>query len=195
MDVNKLILQTVLWTFAAIVALLAFMIFALSLIFPATMMGLTYDLGMEKTSIYFAEKVYYDTDNVLYIAHATEVAIEVDEQDKIISCGEIFLADDGFDGYCQEKENGAEYEQFIYGQICVAKYDTGDADGAIALAEEGLKGGFPKNNAMVALVVIAKANNDEVMLNKIKGKLESFAFEGEEKMTLENTLSLLESRE
>jgi galactose-1-phosphate uridylyltransferase len=60
------------------------MIGLLCLAFPSTMMGLTYNLGMDKSSIYFAECAYSRSDDVYYIAYATEIAIEGESIDKII---------------------------------------------------------------------------------------------------------------
>ena len=51
MSVDKVILRAALSTLAAILILFAFMILSLTYIFPSTMMGITYDLGMDGASI------------------------------------------------------------------------------------------------------------------------------------------------
>ncbi len=169
MGMDKVILKSVLWTLASIAVLLVFMICSLCLVFPSTMSGLTYDLGMESASIHFAQRAYKGSDDIYYIARATEVAIETERDGKIISCGEQFIADDGFDGYCEKK--GETYGQFIVGQVCVSKYEKGERDSAIQLAVNSLHGDFPRNNALVALLITARTNKDAETVDKIKSAL------------------------
>ncbi len=192
MSVDKVILRAVLSTLAAIAALLLFMVLSLSLAFPSTMMSFSYHLGMEDTSIHFAKQAYKRSDDIYYIAYATEVAIEEEKNAKILSCGEKFIADEHFAAYTSEKGEG--YGQLIYGQVSVAKYKTQDADGAIALACAGLQGGFPKSNALVSLLVSAMEAKDEGTIAKIKDKLSTLTAEGEEKVYLDSVLKAIESR-
>ncbi len=189
MGVDKVILRAFLSTLAAIAALLLFMALALSVAFPSTMMSFTYRLGMEDTSIHFAKRAYKQSDDIYYIAYATEVAIEEEKKGKILSCGEKFIKDEGFAAYVQEK--GGAYEQLIYGQVSVAKYQKQDVDGAIELACTGLNGGFPENNALVALLVSALEGKDGATVAKIKDKLSTLTAEGEEKAYLDSVLKAL----
>ena len=75
MGVDKVILRAFLSTLAAFAILLLFMFAALTLVYPQTMMELTYSMGMESSSIHFAEQSYKRSNDVYYIAYATEVAI------------------------------------------------------------------------------------------------------------------------
>ncbi len=177
MSVDKVILRAFLSTLAAICALIAFMIVALCAFFPSTMMEVSYAMGMESSSIHFAERAYDNSDDVYYIAYATEVAIEDEAQDKILTCGEKFLAHEGFERYCANKGEGKEaYQNFIYGQVCVAKYDSGERDGAIALAKQSLgQNRFSQGNAMVALVIRAIEKEDGAALERLKTELQSLS--------------------
>ena len=169
MGVDKVIFRAFISTLLAIVTLLAFMIGALCLAFPSTMMELTYDLGMEKSSIHFAERAYKRSDDVYYIAYATEVAIERESADKIVEDGDKFIQDEDFSVYCDGK--GGIYEQYIYGQVVLAKYEKGDKTSAVLTAFEAVKEGFPKNNAVVALIVKALRQNDQETVLRIHGEL------------------------
>ena len=91
MSVDRVILRAFFSTLLSIFALLIFMIAAMVVIYPQTMMQLTYDLGMESSSIYFAETSYKRTHEVYYIAYATEVAIGDEDNGKIVSCGEKLI--------------------------------------------------------------------------------------------------------
>lgn len=170
MGVDKVILRAVLSTLAAVALLIVFLLVALVGFYPSTMMEITYKLGMDSQSIRFAERAYKRSGDVYYIAYATEVAIGIDCYGKIDACGEKFIADEEFLEYCQA-ENGA-YEQYIYGQVCVAKYEEEKADEAVMRAFELIgQNAFPKHNAVVAVLVTALSENDTQTVEKIKGKM------------------------
>ncbi|MBQ8429782.1 MAG: hypothetical protein IJX30_06795 [Clostridia bacterium] len=204
MGVDKVILRAFLSTLAAIAVLLVFMFSMLALAYPQTMMELTYNVGMEASSIHFAEQSYKRSDEVYYIAYATEVAIGEGNNDKIISCGGKLIADVGFDAYCAKRdaeinEGKAEaeriqtsYKQYIYGQYCVAMYRKGDVQRAVARAFELVGKEFPYNNAVVALAVTAKAGSDTATLDMIKGKMNTLQGELDDTAYLETVLTLLE---
>ncbi len=179
MSVDKVILRAFLSTLAAIGVLLVFMVGALCAVFPSTMMEMTYDLGMESASIHFAERAYKDSDDIYYIAQATETAIQKDKQSKILSCGERFIGDKDFPAFCQEK--GEDYRQFIYGQVCISKYESGAKDEAISLACGAIdEGRFPPNNALIAVLVTSFEHGDGETAAKIKDKLLTLQVEGAE---------------
>ena len=169
------ILKAFLTTLLAIVTLVSFMFLALICLFPQTMMELTYDMGMETSSIYFAEDAYRRTDDVGYIAYATEVAILDDNNDKIIKCGEKLIKDEGFKDFCRKRDEEVQvstsYEQYVYGQICVAMYENGKKDEAIDRAFALIGEAFPRNNAVLALIVATNRAQDMQSLEKIKGKM------------------------
>lgn len=173
MRVDKVVLRAALSTLAAIAALLAFMILALCLIYPSAMMKITYELGMDSSSIRNATRAYERTDDVEMIAYATEVAIGADDYEKINECGELLIADDEFAAYCQKRNaelGKSGYEQYIYGQVCVAKYRQGDAtaiDRAFALVGNA----FPENNAIAAVLFAAMNANDSASVLTIKEKM------------------------
>ena len=190
MELDKVVLRAFLMTLAAIGALIAFTILGLCMLFPSTSMELAYDMGMGKTCIHFAERAYKGTDEVYFIAYATEVAIEENETSKIVSCGEKFVGDENFEEYCELK--GDTYAQFIYGKVCVSKYNSGDKDGAIALACESLQGSFPQGNALVAVLLTARQANDVETVEQIKTKLKVISVEGNDAVYLQNILRMLE---
>ena len=171
MGVDKVILRAFLSTLAAIVILFAFMVGALCLIYPQTMMNITYDMGMESASIFFAEEAYDRSKDGYYIQFATEVAIGEGDKKKINACGESFIKDDEFAELCADKTDPVAYEQYIYGQVCVAKYELKKGD-AVARAFELVDvTEFPRNNAIVAVLITALGNSDQETVDEIKGKM------------------------
>ena len=181
MSVDKVILRAALSTLAAILILFAFMILSLTYIFPSTMMGITYDLGMDGASITCAKRAYARADEVYYIGFATEVAILADDFEEIDECGSKLIKNERFAAYCEEKngELGSEingsYGQYVYGQVSIAKYRLGKTTAAVETAFEGVGSSFPKNNAVVALLFTVKAENDGETLNRIQAKMNEMA--------------------
>lgn len=175
MSVDKVILRAILSTLAAIVLLVAFMFVALIGLFPSTMMEITYDLGMEESSIKYAERAYKRGESIKFIAHATTVAIELDDYAKIDAYGEKYVTDEEFPSYCLEiREDAAaaeSYRQYVHGQVCVAKYKCGNTAAAVTRAFELNGIAFPEGNAVIAVLLEANSNNDVQTVETIKGKM------------------------
>lgn len=174
MGVDKIILRAFFTTLASIAILFLFMLTALVCVYPQTMMKLTYNLGMEKASIWFAEISYDRSDNVYYIAYATEVAIGQQDYAKIDDCGEMLIKDEGFTSFCEDKtsaEMELTYEQYLYGQVCIAKYERANAAEAVDRAFALTGNAFPKNNAVVAVLITALQKGDTETVELIKGKM------------------------
>lgn len=201
MSVDKIILRAVLTTLASIAILFLFMLTALVCVYPQTMMKLTYDLGMEDASIWFAEISYDRSHEINYIAHAAEVAIGQRDYEKIDSCGERLIKDDAFDDFCEIKNakgpQNAEltYEQYVYGQVCIAKYErarvTEAVERAFALVGDNA---FPKNNAVVAVLITALQHNDADTVSLIKGKMKQMQVRAEDEAYFNAILALTESQ-
>ena len=189
MELDKVIVRAFLMTLAAICSLLVFIVLGLCAVFPATSMELAYDMGMGDSCIHFAERAYKSSHDVYFIAYATEVAIEEGETSKIVSCGEKLIGDEEFEGYCEAKST--TYRQFIYGRIAVAKYQSGDKNGAVALACQSLQGAFPEGNALVAVLLASLTENDMDTVEIIKNQLNMMSVEGDDAVYLQNTLAML----
>lgn len=185
MNVDKVIIKSILTTLTSILLLFAFMITTLIFVFPQTMMTLSYDLGMESASIHFAEVAYKRRESVYYIAYATEVAIDCEDDEKIVACGEELIADEGFADYCKTRDASVSgetaamsYKQYVYGRVCVSMYKRGDKAQAVERAFELVKGGFSQNNAVVAVMIAAFSENDTATLKDVKGKMEQMQKDG-----------------
>lgn len=189
MSIDKVIVRAALSTLAAIGLLLVFIVAGLWAFFPSTSMQITYDMGMESSCIHFAERAYKGSHEIYYIAYATEVAIEDDKAEKIIACGEKFIADENFEEYCDLR--GGNYKQFIYGQVCVSKYDKGEKEESVALAVESLDGGFPEGNALVAVLLTALQAEDTATVGIIADKLVEIQAQIGANAYLQKTLDLI----
>ena len=185
MRVDKIVFKAFLSTLSAILLLFVFMFSVLIAAFPSTMMYLSYDFGKDASSIRYAERAYKWFDDTSYMAHALEVAIGSDDQEKIEQCGLIVVEDaEYFTQYCEEKDVALsgkvsmEYAQYVYGKIAVAKYTQGKKEEAIAYAFDTLQGGFPQSNAAVTLLYTAHSAGDNETKNLIKGKMEELQVDG-----------------
>ena len=176
MRVDKVIMRAVCSTVTAIILLFVAMVLILSFLSPWTMMRVTYDLGMDGASIRNAKRAYNMSGEVYYAAFAMDVAVGKGDDDKVIECGKIFIADEKFGQYCTEKteksavENGS-YRQYVYAQVSLAQYRSEDKDGALATAFSALDGAFEKNNAVVAVLVTALSKQDSDTVDKIQTQM------------------------
>ena len=89
MRADKVILRAFLSTLIAIAALMAFLLITLLCVYPSTMMEITYDLGMNQSSVRNATRAYNRTDDIYYIAYATDVAIESDDYKKLFLAANV----------------------------------------------------------------------------------------------------------
>ncbi len=177
MGVEKIILKSFLSTLLAVVCLIAGMALVLVAAFPSTLMELSYALGMDASSVWYAKRAYKRSGDIYFIAYATDVAIGMGDYERIEYCGEKLLADDEFALYCAEKNESLPdsvsmtYEQYVYGQVCVAMYEQDKKADAVDRAFE-LTAGFPKNNAIVAVLYTAIGDKDSATVALIEGKME-----------------------
>ena len=200
MGTEKIVIKSILTTLAAIVVLFAFMLGALMGLYPATMMELTYKLGMDDASIHYAERAYgWHGEDEYFMAYGMEVAIGMGNYEKIDVCGETLISDENFEEYCARETarlpEGVEmtYDQYVYGQVCVAKYKQGKNAEAVERAF-ALTKGFPKNNAILAILYTALVNEDAETVAMIKtqmDKVETDALSETEKAEFQTAYALI----
>lgn len=183
---DKVILKAFLSTLLAIVILLVCMVAALCLIFPSTMMGLTYSLGMNACSVHFAKSAYERSGDVTYIAFATEVSIYENDGGEIYYCGTQFIGDDEFETYCQSRNQNRpqastlSYEQYVYGKVYANGYTLAttieEKKRMIDKSFDCLpQGTFPRNNAAVATILAVLAEDNAEALSRVREKMAMLA--------------------
>lgn len=195
MKLDKVIVRTIVNTLCAIAILCVSSVLFASLVFPSTMMGISYKLGNDSGAMKYAYTSYTRTNEVVYIAYATEVAFGVDDDEDIVRYGESFVADENFSEYCAQVDlnsgtaQGA-YRQYVYGRLVVSEYSLGEKDKAFSYAVEAIGDKFVKNNALVALLFEAMVSNDSVTVEKVILKMRSLgsALDGEDAIYLASLL-------
>ena len=194
MRMDKVILKSALSTLAAIGVLYVVLIAVLCLVFPQTMMGVTYDMGMTDLSIFFADVSYNRSHEAYYAAFVTEVSISANYDDKTEWYGQTLLDHSGFDSYAATRVGSAdgekveEYRTYIQGQVCLAKYDLGKQDEALDTAFGYLGGHFYEYNPVVALLVMRA---DAEMKAEIGERLKSVAVNSSEEQAYLDEMILL----
>lgn len=181
MRLDKVIVKAALSTLGAILVLLIIMLGALSLIFPQTMMEFTYTLGMDGACIHFANRSYDASGDVYYIAYAFETAVGADDYANVDACGEKLIADeDEFDAYCLERTSKfpegvtGTYADYVYRQVCTAKYRCGNSQGALDRALQLCgEGAFGRNNALVSVIVAAIGQQDKATVTAAIEKMQA----------------------
>ncbi len=207
---DKVILKAVFSTLMAIIVLCGVMTAALVFIYPSTMMGLAYDVGLDNASAWFAGRAYNQLDNVYYIAFATEVSIGTGDMEKIDEYGSKFILDESFGEYCSRMDEqtsgiGNSYAQYVYGQVCMAKYRLGKGEEAVELSFSINEDCFPPKNAAAAVLLIALQRNgqeDLPVIENILARLKALqeeqktnkTFSDEDLEYLESMIKLTEMR-
>ena len=207
---DKVILKAVFSTLMAIIVLCGVMTAALVFIYPSTMMGLAYDVGLDNASAWFAGRAYNQLDNVYYIAFATEVSIGTGDMEKIDEYGSKFILDESFGEYCSRMDEqtsgiGNSYAQYVYGQVCMAKYRLGKGEEAVELSFSINEDCFPPKNAAAAVLLIALQRNgqeDLPFIENILARLKALqeeqktnkTFSDEDHEYLESMIKLTEMR-
>lgn len=186
MQVDKVLLRAILTTLAAIFVLLAGTFGVLVLAFPSTMVDITYELGMDGASIWFADRAYDRSGEVYYAAFAAEASIgrEKPSNRQIEKYADRLVKAEEFGTYCTERDARALegvsgcYAQYIYGQLYAAKYRLGKSEEAIEGAFAVNSEAFPKNNAVVAVTFAAMQKKDAVTLTAIRTRLNALSESG-----------------
>ncbi len=189
MRTDRVVLRTILTTLLAIAVLFGTMLLTLCLLFPSTMMQLTYDLGMEKSSVKYAVRAYKRSEDVYYAAFAFETSVQTGDIAAIEENGILLIKDDDFDKYCQQRNSeiaegneGADeaekitlsYRQYVYGQVTMAQYAQGKKEYAIDTAFASLEGDFPQPNAVGVLFLTAIQDGDRETATAMAEKIERF---------------------
>lgn len=179
MGIDKVILKAVLSTLAAIVLLLTVAVAALVFVYPSTLMEISYNVGLDDASAWFADRAYEQQKNIFYIGFATEVAIgkKDPEAEQIEKYGDKFIADEHFSDYCAEMDSKAisgvssSYAQYVYGQLYVAKYKLGKTEEAVEGAFAVNTHSFARNNAVAAVLFAASQNADKPVLEEMIARM------------------------
>jgi hypothetical protein len=194
MKMDKVVLNSIISTLCAI-ALLCGVAFGLAAwLYPSTMMKISYAVGDDVGAMKYAYRAYETTDELYYVAFATEVAIGMDEPEDVEYYAEKFIAEsEKFDEYCAEidRKHGYEegkYKSYVCGRLTVAKYELGEIDEAKTYAFSTLNGGFSENNAVVALLFAARQNKDANTVKWIVDELKSLTVVGEKDTAYLNSL-------
>lgn len=192
MRFDKVILRSIISTLTSIVILCLFMFLSLSFLYPITLMDLTYNLGLDKASVFYGSKAYKQSGDVYCIAFATEVAIGDNNDEQIVLCGKKFIQDKGFADYCASRTEASGYDQYIYGNICVSQYQLAKKTQAVEDAFAYIGNAFPKNNAVIALLIETIQNNDVQTIKAIKQKMEAMTnLPPQDKADYDNVLTIV----
>lgn len=167
MRIDKVILRAILSTLAAIGLLVAIMVLSCFFFFPSTLMHLTYNLGMEKSAMRYAERAYKLDGGVYYVSCAFEIAVGESDYSSIEKYGnKLIEKGDEFLLFCKDKDDGAgedvvwSYEQYVYGNTFSARYKNGEKRSAIDAAFAVTENAFPVNNAVMKVLIAALRAGD-----------------------------------
>ena len=173
MKLDRVIVRTIVNTLCAIAILCTLLVLSASLVFPSTMMGISYKLGNDSGAMKYAYTAYSRTGEVAYIAYATDVAFGADDDEDIALYGEAFVNDEDFLQYCSETDAlydqpAGSYCKYVYGRVVVSLYKLGEKQKSFEYAVQAVENGFEENNALVALFVESLVSGDFETADKVE---------------------------
>lgn len=182
---KKIIWNSILTTLVSTLLLCGVLFLSCACFFPATMMELTYSLGMDSTAMRYAERAFNRFEAAEYAAFAMEIAADNDLYADTERFAEDLLCSADFESFARKQDvnyaqGGNEtdrsqttYEQYVYVKLCLAQYRLGKGEVAVARAASSLKiGEFPKNNALAALLLYAIRDGDKAIVSAVCEKID-----------------------
>ncbi len=167
MRLDKVVIRAILSTLAAIGVLLLVMILSCVFFFPSTLMHVSYDMGMDRSAVRYAERAYKLDGGVEHIAFAFEIVVDDKDYKKVEKFGKKLIKDDEFSEFCQrEDEKNADngylvgtYEQYVYGNTYAAQYRNGEKEKALQNAY-AVSRSFAPGNAVARILIAALQKED-----------------------------------
>lgn len=195
MQVDKVVGKSILTTLAAIAALVAAAVLILVLLFPSTLMSVTYDLGMDGASVFFAKKAYDQSGEIGYVAFAVETSIGSDDDASIVECTELMFADSEFISYTTQKDvelnaKPDSYRKFLYTNYALAKYDLGNRQAAVNFVKTIGGTAYSSDEPIVALFVYSLSKQDGESVRGLYSTVESLTVSAEDSVRFQNLLAL-----
>ncbi len=180
MRLDKVVLRAMLSTIASIAILFViFIVFSL-FFFPVTLMNLSYNLGMDNSAQYYANRAYRMSDQIEYAVFAFDIAVNQNDDEEIVKYGEKVASDDEFDEYCILRDEEMKeayspeilaelppYRQYVKGNLYAAMYREGDKQSALDGAFLELENECPRGNAVLKVLLSAIGENDQDSLRQI----------------------------
>ena len=167
MRLDKVIIRAILSTLAAIGVLLLVMILSCVFFFPSTLMHISYDMGMERSAVRYAERAYKLDGGVEHMAFAFEIVVDDKDYKKVEKFGKKMIADDEFEEFCESEDvknadNGylvGTYAQYVYGNTYAAQYRNGEKEKALENAY-AVSRDFAPGNAVARILIAALQKED-----------------------------------
>ena len=167
---DKVILRAILSTLAAIGVLIALLALTCAFLFPSTLMTISYNLGMEKSAVRYAERAYKQDGGAYYLACAFEISVGEETYSDVEKFGRKLIQNKEFDEYCSRMDEEAaqtvtgSYAQYVYGNTYAAAYRNAktpsEKQQAIDEAFACVNSGFPRNNAVFKMVIVVLRSQD-----------------------------------
>lgn len=181
---KKIIWNSILTTLVATLLLCGVLLLSCACFFPATMMELSYSLGMDSSAMRYAERAYNRFEAAEYAAFAMEIAADnglyADTErfaEDLLSCAdfEAFARKQDVNyaqGGNESNRSQTTYKQYVYVKLCLAQYRLGKGETAADRAASSLKiGEFPQNNALAALLLYALSDGDAAVVSAVSEKI------------------------
>lgn len=180
---SDIVAKTILKTVLGIVGIICAVLIVMSLGFPQHMASACENVGAYNLATGYASLRYAYTGSAEDLNRCACDSILAENDGNIVKyCGSL-VEDDGFEDICLANNSDKyDYRQYIYSKLAVAKYNTGDKEGALSAVDEALSGveGFPEGNALASLATAVAEANDPETAAQLLAKLGNIAPAGDE---------------
>ncbi|MGN1052609.1 MAG: hypothetical protein ACI4SH_04375, partial [Candidatus Scatosoma sp.] len=150
---NKIIWKSILATLVSTLLLCGVLALACVCFFPPTVMEFCYSVGWDKTAMKYAQKSYERFGGSYYAAYAMEIAAELELDEQTEKYAEELISCEDFESFCtgedarfaananagdEEQREQGTYRQYVYVNLCLAKYRLSKTAEAVERAAASL---------------------------------------------------------
>lgn len=186
---NNLIVKTALKTLLGIVIAVIVAFGVASLGFPSAMASMWENFGNYSFATGYSSLAYSYSGSAEDLAQCLKYSVLAENNADTVKYGDKLIAHEDFEAVCRsrDEENTAStdyaggYKQFVCGRVALAKYASGDFDGALSCALYAMEGvsDFPAGNALIVLSLEIIRLSDDGAAQSVLALLENYAPSGE----------------
>jgi hypothetical protein len=147
-------------------------------VFPQHFATATEKIGNYELAVNYASLRYTYTQDSYDLARVVEDSILSEKDEYVLQYGEKFIALDNFEEVAATRgeQLNIDYSTYVCGKIAVARYNSGDFDGALQLAADtNGKQSFKSGNTLIALSIRVISVHDKQNAKVLESTLDEIS--------------------
>ena len=166
---KKLVIKTVAFTLALMLAVGGIFYLALGLFKPSTLGDFYFRLNNQTLTIKYSEKAYQKSQDISDLSLLTERAIIFDDHELIQKYAVTLINDNGYNAFIQTKST--TYHYFIISGLCLSLYDSNKKGEAVSTALSYTYD-YTQSNPIRYLIAKCVESNDKTTLTLLRQGLD-----------------------